>query len=58
LKLAGRPASAVDQHAVSARTEQPDDIRGGGRIQALFEVAFAHQVGDHVGGALTVLREL
>jgi len=48
----------MDQHVVRPGTEQPDDVCGGGWVEAFPQTSFPHEIGDDVGGPLTVLSEM
>jgi len=39
-------------------TQQPDDVCGSGWVEAFPQTSFPHEIGDDVGGPLTVLSEM
>ena len=48
----------MDQHVISAGSEQPDDVGGRLRIEVWTYPAFSGQVANDVGRALSMLRKV
>src|SRR2546423_7096043 len=58
LEALRRPAPTMDEHVVGAWPEQPDDVGGRFRVEAMAYPAFSGQVPDDIGRPLSMLRQV